>query len=881
MIYEVYSRDSKSNFPRQDHPVWGLGKKKNGRGRIASCLRLCIFKFFAGKAPSGIPQLRFISATALATILVLSVFPLEAQNKILKAGSITGKIIDSRSKTPIEYATISLITLSGGKIVNGVISDTSCIFILARVAEGNYKVVIDFLGYKEYVKDHMVIGKGNTPVDLGIIELTTNQTLLKDVTITSDKEIIENKIDKTIYNVDRDITSQYGVATDVLRKVPQVSVDVDGNVELQGSSSVRFLINGRPSVLFGNNIAEVLQSIPASRIQSIEVITIPGARYDAAGTGGIINIILKKNTEEGTNGNLSLSAGTRLENGSLNLNLRKKNFGVNAFFSGNAQLSSATQDDLDRLSQDSLTTTRLIQHGKSNFSRHGFETGIGFDWDLTSKANLEGTLGYDHFGNHASGGAGREFVVKDGAGITLSDLHDSMLTDNIFHERSLETQLGYKKKFKKEDQEFEMIYNSSLGHNYSYYEQKQENLNPESLARGSYGNNPGIENETTMEINYTDPLTEKVKIETGAKTEYDYIHSVSDVYLLNTPTDNFEYSTDQSSRLDFKRHIYAGYLSFTFKLSKNFAIQSGARYEYTTSKADFSNSGMINFHHYHTLVPSLVFMHNFGKEQTLKLSYTRRIERPDYGDLNPFINASDPQNLYTGNPNLKPEIGDRAEASYNQTFARDGNFSVTLFAGKNSNDIQPYWRFYPSFAIGDSTYTNVTIRIRENIGHEDNYGLNLFASVPLTNSFSVRTNIQLFQRYIFSGISSVANVHGFNYRANLNATYKVSRTLAFEFFGNFRSRLINAQGTRPGFTTYNLAFRKEFLHNRASIAATATNFLDENVKQETNLKGDNFTMKDIRRIPYRSFGINFTYKFGAFKKGKEPEDINLTNPPEN
>jgi outer membrane receptor protein involved in Fe transport len=286
---------------------------------------------------------------------------------------------------------------------------------------------------------------------------------------------------------------------------------------------------------------------------------------------------------------------------------------------------------------------------------------------------------------------------------------------------------------------------------------------------------------------------------------------------------------------------------------------------------------------YNTFVPSLVISHTFKHNQTLKISYSHRIERPDSRDLNPFLNASDPKNITTGNPNLRPEIGDKIELGYSQPVAKKGNITTTLFFRGNTNDIQSYTRYYPTYKIGDSTYTNVAITSRENIGHENNYGLNVYASVPVTEKINIRTNISGFERYIFTGISSTGNIHGFNYRANLNATYQVSSTLVIELFGNFNSRRINAQGMMPSFTTYNFAFRKQLFHKKGSIAITATNFLNEYVNQKTNITGDNFTLENLRQLPYRSFGINFTYKFGKleFKKEKEAEDINLTNPPGN
>ena len=818
---------------------------------------------------------------SIILILLLSVLIVNAQDKDRISGKITGRVIDSLSGEPIEYATISLYLQKGDKLVNGISADMKGIFKLTNISEGNYKILVDFIGYKRYERKNITISTKNLNIFLGDIKLSEKQNTLNEIIVSSDKIIIENKIDKLVYNADKDITSQSGVATDVLKKVPQVSVDVDGNVDLQGNTDIRFLINGKPSVLFGNNITDVLQSIPASQIQSIEVITSPGAKYEAEGTGGIINIILKKSNAHGVNGNMSLSGGTRLENGSFNLNIRNGNFGVHGFLSGNAQMTSTTVNKMDRLSEDTTTSTHLLQDGTSRFSRNGYQSGVGFDWDFTPRDNISGSLGYNYFGNDNSGSAIRQTFLLDASKIIISDINDGINTSSRFHSTTFNWDLTYKKKFRKENQELEIWVNSSDGNNYSHYNENQEHLSPDILFYSSYGNNPGTENETNFTINYSQPFCEKFSIETGAKTEMYHIDTKSDVYLLNPVTGNDDPDPSQSSTVDYKRKVFAYYFSSTFKFLKIFDIKAGLRDEYTETKADFSNSGTVNINPYNTLVPSLVIAHTFTKRQVLKISYSHRIQRPNYGDLNPFVNASDPKNMTTGNPNLHPEIGDKLELGYSETFDKEANINTTLFYRGNKNDIQSYTTYYPVYKVGDSIYSNVAVTTRENIGREDNFGLSLFGSVPFTEAITMRTNISCFERYINTGIGAGSKIHGFNYRANINGSYQVTGTLILELSGNFNSPRIGAQGKMPAFTTYNFAFRKQLFDKKGSIAITATNFLDKYVYQKTELSGYNFSISNTRELPYRSFGINFTYKFGhlEFRKEKEEEDINLTNPP--
>lgn len=339
------------------------------------------------------------------TLIFLIIISLTARAQNSTNGKITGKIIDAATKLPVEYSTISIFKTGSASPFNGTVSDAKGNFTLNQIANGEYTVKVDFIGYQRNTIDHIVISNTVHNISLNTILLSSAQNQLKNVNVIGKAPIIENKIDKLTYNAANDLTSQGGVALDILKKVPQVTVDIDGNVELQGNANIRFLINNKPSSIFGASLADALQSIPASQIKSIEVITSPGAKYDANGTGGIINIILKDSKVQGVNGNINLSAGTRLENGSINLNARKGNFGVNAYFSGNEQLNSTTVNTNDRYSTDNSlgTSTHLFQKGTSAFVRSGYQSGLSLNWSITKKDELTGAIGFNHFGNHNNG----------------------------------------------------------------------------------------------------------------------------------------------------------------------------------------------------------------------------------------------------------------------------------------------------------------------------------------------------------------------------------------------------------------------------------------------------------------------------------------------
>ncbi len=793
--------------------------------------------------------------------------------------TITGKVVDISNNQPLEYSSITIINKQTKKIVNGCISDVKGAFKVDNVPIGTYKVTVDFIGYKQVIIDSITISNHKQNFSLGIISLNPTDKNLQEVTITANGPVTENKIDKIVYNLANDVTSKGGIAIDVLKKVPQVTVDIDGNVELQGNSNIRFLINGKPSSVFGNSITDALASIPASEIKSVEAITSPGAKYDAQGTGGIINIILKENRMQGVNGNVSLSAGSRLENGSVNLNLRHNNFGVNVFFSGNAQLTSKTPNFQDRLSTDTSakTTTHLIQNGYSNFFRNSYQSGIGFDWNITKQDNLTASLSYHDFSNHNEGLTNQAQLTQDFLGNKLPIDSTIRNFENQTHVYSVDWDLNYTKKFKKEGQELSIMYTASYGKPNSDYIQTQKYPEQFLPYTGLTSNNPGIDRETEISINYTQPVNDNFIVETGAKTIMQNISSNANVFNLDTVTRQYFIDPSQSYQLSYTSKVYAGYLSTTFSLSDFLKIKAGLRYEYTDVKIDFPNAAIPS---YGNFVPSLILSHDFkGKKQSVKLAYSHRIERPEYRQLNPFMNLSDPYNISTGNPLLKPELGHNIELGYSNNFGNGGNIYIALFERINTQDLKSITTFYPTYQIGDSVYNNVSLTNIQNTGVEYNSGLNMSGSLPIMDGLNLRSNVMISQRHSVTTLST-GNVNmGIRYRINLNATYQVSRSLVFEVFGNYNSAAKNVQGRNPQSFNYTIAFSKQFWNKKASFGFTATNPFNQYISQKTTIATDNYSSYNIRKVPYRSFGINFSYKFGKLEFKKTKEDDNYLNAP--
>jgi outer membrane receptor protein involved in Fe transport len=810
----------------------------------------------------------------ITTILILLTTLSGAQ---VKTNSVlSGKVLDKSTNQPLEYATISVINIQSGKTINGTITDAHGAFSISDIQYGAYRIVIGFIGYENITIENVTLNAAKHSVSLGTLSLQPSMKSLQNVTITGDKPIIENKIDKIVFNAANDITSQGGAAIDVLKKVPQVTVDVDGNVELQGNSNIRFLINGKPSSIFGSSLADALSSIPASQIKSIEAITNPGAKYDSQGTGGIINIILQDNKMKGVNGNINLSAGSRLENASVNLNMKHNNFGINAYFGGRAQLKSQVPDSQQRITTDTVgkVITALSQNGLSEFQRHGFHSGIGFDWDVSKNDNINGSVGYNLFGNDNNGLINLRELVKNFSDSTLSDIYSVRNSESHLKFSSFDWSLAYKKKFKKEGQELDVLYNSSHGTPNMNYTQTQSYLYDSTPYMGQSSINPGTDDETEVSVDYTHPVSENLKFETGAKSTFQRLHSIADVSVYDPFNEQFLADPLQSYNSKYDLNVYAGYLSATFKVFHFLDVQSGVRYEYTHVKLDNPNTTVPS---YGTIVPTIVLSHNFNKTQSLKLSYSKRLERPGYRELNPFIDLSDPYNITTGNPYLKPELGNNFELGYNATFKKGGNVYVSLIERINTQDVKQITTFYPEYLIGDSTYTNVSVTTRENVGEEYNSGLSVSGSYPVTTHLNIRGNFMFLHRYsvIDPGKGNISSA--LRTRLNGNVTYQLPKDLVLELFAMYSAPSQGVQGKIPQFFIYNFAFRKMFWDKKGSLGFTATNPFNKYINQVTTISTENYASKYVRQMPFRSFGISFTYKFGKLEFSKKKED-NFNNP---
>jgi ferric enterobactin receptor len=815
-------------------------------------------------------KIRFI-----AFLLCIHIGLFAQKNELPKGnGQIEGLVLDSATQLPIEYATIIVYQNGSAKAVTGATTNTKGAFVVKDLQNGTYKVNIEFVGAKTYTINNINIDNSHTKIDLKTISLLKSSGSLAVVTVKSSSKAIDNKIDKMVFNAEKDISSQNGVATDLLKKIPMVSVDIDGNVQLAGTSSIRFLINGKPSVAFGSNITEVLQSIPASEIKTVEVISNPGAKYDADGLGGIINIILKQNKTRGYNGSITTSVGTLLENGSINLAARNNNFGASLFIASNARLLAATPMTMYRSTIDSVNRINnyIQQDGSSDVKRHGTHSGLNLDWTLYKKNSFTASFGMNDFGFDASGNNTQILSSQAFGGMMVQNqiLHNT--TTNAFRENGNYNYSGsYKRTFDKEGRELEIAYNAG----YSRFNINATSLQyvmPNSVFNfGTNNLNAASEKESELKLDYTEPISDRVKFNFGGKLTGLGINSVVDVFT-QSKSQTLQQNSSLSNTLNYHQHVAAGYAELEFPVKNWVDVKLGGRWEQTTVDATFSSAHKSINPDYANFVPSLFFKRKLGEDNSIKLSYSRRINRPGTEELNPYINTTDPKNMFQGNPYLLPELGERIEFTYSQEVKELGSVMVTVFQRNSNQDIQPYVTYYPSLQVGDSIYKNVNLSMPQNIGLEKNTGVNIFSDFKFSSAFSVRSNISYYYRKIYNSIDHSNSASSQNYRANINLTYEFSKNLVSECFGNFNSARNEVQGKYPANLSYSIAMRKKFWNGKGSLGLVANNPFAEFVKQQTLISGPNFNSNNIRYVPSRSFGISFNWRFGKLEFKKERKE---------
>lgn len=782
-------------------------------------------------------------------------------------GKISGQVLDGETNQPVEFANIVLIDPTTSKAVDGTICDMEGKFILTKLAEGTYTINVTFIGYETKVIENVAVDKRGE-VALPTIKLSTGAKVLNEVVIEGQRSLIEEKVDRTIYNAEQDATTRGGDATDVLKRVPMLSVDMDGNVSMRGNSNILVLINNKPSTITASSVADALKQIPADQIKSVEVITSPSAKYDAEGSAGIINIITKKNTLEGATLNVDAGVGLRGSNLGLNGNYRRGKMGFSlggfgrasynvngAFF--NETITKKNNNTPDDPTDDYFETVSQTADTRRN-DLNGRYT-LGWDYDINKYNYMAASVRY----GVRNGTSYQDDVTRVAPAGT--QIWDSKSKDNS---GTIDVSLDFTHTYEKPQRElsFSAQYSRNNRNNDFYNTYYREPVDVDSLVKN---NNKGVNEEITAQIDYQTPISDNQMLEMGAKnitrivtSDYAYFYAIGEGdYVPNTQ------SAQNSNALNYNQNVTAGYLSYTLTTKSAFSLKAGTRYEYTAIDASYavktSEYPDPEIPGYGVIVPSVNLSQKLKNGNTVKLAYNRRIQRPSIQYLNPNVNQQNPQNISVGNPDLDPEYTNNYELGYS-TFIKGTTLNFSTFVRNTTGSIQAV-----RDTLGIEGVPKVAGQVTthyKNIGYENAYGLSVFSNVNVSNKFTLNGGLDVYYAVLNNeqtGTAAASN-EGWVWSGRMFGNYSLPKNWAIQFFGFYRGNRVQLQGSQGGFGTYSLGLRKEFNEKKASIGFAAENFFTKEMKITSKLTSNDggIVQNSVNTMRNMSFRITFSYRIG-------------------
>ena len=801
----------------------------------------------------------FLLLSLLYSVVGFSQNPIEAPKGNSK---ITGIVLDSTAAKGVDFATIALISKATDKPIDGASADEKGAFAIEKVAEGTYKIVVSFIGYNDKTIDNVKVEKGKD-VKLGVIRLASNIKLLNEVTVVAQKALIEEKVDRLVYNAENDMTSKGGDAADVLRKVPLLTVDLEGNVTLRGNSNIRVLINNKPSTIMASSVADALKQIPADMIKTVEVITAPSAKYDAEGSGGIINITTKKNNLQGYFLNVDLGGGNRSANMGVQGSLRQGKFGATIGGFGRAMFNnSSTELNQTTTFNNISSTTKQLSDAKDRpmFGRYN----LGMDYDIDKNQSLSGSIRYglrnfSRTQNQATEIFSNTLFSNQNRYIDSKDLSNSVDVNlDYIHIYKPQQELSISTQYSRTD----------LTNNFS-----SNNLKPTGEVLSRLKNvNLNLNQEVTFQLDYQTPLSTNQILEFGGKGIFRKVNS--DYEYLSTLNGTGEFVSDATrpkGALNYGQNIASGYTSYTLSTKNKYSFKTGLRYEYTDIEAEEEGKNPINIPAYGTLVPSINVSKSLKSGTTLKAGYNRRIQRPGLQQLNPNLNIVNSQSLSQGNPTLSPELTNNLELSMS-TRIKQTFINLSLFGNQTNNAISQVRRTYDSTGAIISTF--------ENIGKQRNTGLNFFGNVYLTQKWTINGGFDVTYSQLegqitgTDGKTAKATNAGFNGGGRLMSNLSLNNGWAVQGFGGMHGARVQLQGKMGGFVMYSMGVKKDFNNKKGSVGISAENFLS-NAKMRSELITPSLSQTSVTQLYNRGFKLNLSYKFGkmGFEQKKKTKSV--------
>ena len=793
----------------------------------------------------------------LITITTLLLFACitNAQQKQTK---ITGTLKDSANQKAIAYATVSLYKdTDPATPVKSTYTNEKGKFEL-KADTGSYTIVFSHTGYSDIERPITV---GNDELQFNDVSLGVSTGTLSGVTVRSKKPLIEQADDKIIFNVENDPTTKTETAIDILRKTPFVSVDGDNNIQVNGQTNFKVLLNGRETSMFAQNVKEALKGFPGAMITRIEVITSPSAKYDAEGVGGIINIITKKKVA-GYNGSINMHySTTKWMNLNTNLSAKFGKLGISLNYGaggGNNIKGTAFNQTIPNNPSYFSKRTLLGSRLSSNFWNFG-NAEVSYELDSLTTISAYGNV---------SGGNNKSRLNQ----VITTEFPSSPTIGSFYYLRNRyeyptkSVGTDYIRKFKTPEKEFSIRLNGEFGKSNSFLDSEQDNPVEDRFI---INNSLALNNQYTIQTDYIHPLSKNQKIEGGLKTILRRASSDFESFLKYDKSHDYVLNPANTNSFDYHQDIYSAYGTYSFKV-KGTTFRLGARLEHTVVDGDFSSSNTKVEQRYTNVLPNIQSTTKFSNVYTMVLGYNMRLQRPGIWNLNPFVNNNDSLNIFFGNPQLGPQtihsVSMQSRIMMGTTFA-----GLTLTGSYSDNMIVQFATFDPT--------TGITRTTSGNVGKEIQVSLNGNLSAKITPEWNVFLNGNVRYNHVRNKMNASQTNSGVGGNANLNTTYQFNKRFTASGYAGFWRGPVTIQTRYPLNIWYGLGFGYKMFKEKFTVTLNASNFFQKYRDYKMVTRDPAFTTTSISTMPFGGAALSLSWNFGKLtenvskKKGVTNDDL--------
>lgn len=815
--------------------------------------------------------------TLLLFFLGLLLFSARAQKpQVISEKSevtISGNVIDEETKEPLEYATIVVFSKLKNAIITGGITDSKGDFSIP-VEIGAFDIRIEYIGFKTQIIENKRITNDE---NIGKFSLILDVEALDAVEIIAERTTVEFRLDKKIYNVGKDLTVRGGTVSDVLDNVPSVSVDVEGNVALRGNDDVRILINGKPSGLVGLNSTDTLRQLPAESIERVEVITSPSARYDAEGSAGILNIILRRSKLQGLNGAMTLNTSYPTQAGvSGNINYRTGNLNFfNTTGYSYRETPGNSYNNTEFFNGDNPSTF-LKEERIFERERKGLNTNLGVEWYVNKTSSFTASMVYRNSDN-----ASNTTNILDEIGSNNSITRNIRLDPEIEDDKTIQYSLNYDNQFNGDSQHkltFDFQYEKSEESETSLINQNRIDVeNVETREK---------QDRILLQADYVKPVGKEGQFEMGYRGQFQNLNSDFLVENTNDNGDTFFINTDLSNDLAFSQYVNAFYTQYGNKLGDKFSYLFGIRLEGTRVTIDQETSGDFEKKNYTQLFPTANLAYEISEDASITLGYNRRIRRPRSYFINPFPSRSSATSIFQGNPNLDPSTSDAFDIGYLNRFGKV-TLSTSVYFQHATNtfnfitrETDLYYIFETNQTISqndpdfdqindDFDLVPIIKRGPVNLATNDRFGFEFTLSYRPTKKWSLNGNFNVFQS-ITRGDFEEQNFDAENlsWFMRLNNKYTLPGEIDWQTRLFYRGPNETAQSISAGVFSTDLAFSKDLFEEKASLALRVSDLFNSR-KRISESFTSNFRSDSEFQWRQRTYTMSFTYRFNQQKNQRQ------------